>query len=81
MSGKVALTTTTTNYDDETNNNHRVVTQVNKIEKIEEETKQPNPEKQTKTTPKKTVFFIIPFAVPGSGKSFCWNIIRKFIDS
>jgi hypothetical protein len=24
---------------------------------------------------KRNVIFIIPFAVPGSGKSFCWNIL------
>lgn len=29
----------------------------------------------------RTVTFIIPFATPGSGKSFCWDAIRAHFDS
>ena len=32
------------------------------------------PRKQTK----RTVTFIIPFATPGSGKSFCWDQISNY---
>lgn len=27
----------------------------------------------------KTVTFILPFATPGSGKSFCWEVLRKHL--
>jgi hypothetical protein len=29
----------------------------------------------------RTVTFIIPFATPGSGKSFCWDAIKKHLSS
>ena len=33
------------------------------------------------TKPEKTVIVIIPFGVPGSGKSFIWDLIKQKIGS
>jgi len=36
---------------------------------------------KSNNTKGKTVTFIIPFALPGSGKSFCWDAISNHLSS
>ena len=37
------------------------------------------PPKQTMGADLRTVLFVIPFATPGSGKTFCWNAIKNHL--
>lgn len=41
-----------------------------------EETKD---EKPSKKEEQKVITFIVPFATPGSGKSFCWDAIKSHL--
>ena len=47
-----------------------------------EESKEPAPVRAPveKKNIDRNVLFVIPFAVPGSGKSFCWNILKAHLD-
>jgi len=40
-----------------------------------------DPETVQNTSAKRKVTFIIPFATPGSGKSFCWDAIKEHLET
>lgn len=46
-----------------------------------EETKEVQIKPNSQHQSQRTVTFIIPFATPGSGKSFCWEAIKKHLSN
>ena len=58
--------------------NHEVRVTTTKLKDDKEEHKQQRPRSPPRSL--KTVTFVLPLATPGSGKSFCWQVLKKNLE-